>query len=157
MIHQNNKDDVAVAYNAMLRLLARREYSCFELKQKLRSKFSSQAIEKALQSCIDKNYQSDERFANMLLSHCLNCFYGPLKYRSDACKKGLDQNLVNNTIANVDWYLVAFNALLKKYKDLQFENYEQKQKALSFLARRGFFKDHCIKALQEFCARFNEN
>ena len=149
--------DVALAYNAMLRLLTRREYSSLELKQKLYQKYKQETVNKALLICQERNYQSDARYCEMLLNHIKNSYYGPIKFQADAIKKGLTSDLIKESIVDVDWIAIAYAALVKKYKDIELVDFAAKQKALAYLARRGFLKNHCYEALAQFCDRSKKN
>lgn len=149
------KDDAALAYDAMLRLLAKREYSAFELRQKLRTKYPKDAVLKALNLCIEKNYQSDLRYAQMLLRHCEFSLTGPIKLKADLIKKGIGPD-IDPGVGEVSWEDLAHKALCKKFRtpgdgpgaEL---DYAARQKALAYLGRRGFTQDQCLKALQRFC------
>lgn len=147
--------EVALAYNAMLRLLSRREYSSLELKQKLYQKYTKEAVDSALQICQERNYQSDKRYAEMLLNHIKNSLYGPIKFQADGIKKGLTSDLIKESVLYIDWQTIAFEALVKKYKDKELD-FTDKQKALAYLARRGFLRNHCYEALAQFCDRSNK-
>ena len=72
-------EDAALALNAALRLLTRREYSLYELKVKLLPRFTHDAVNTALTKCINEGWQSEKRCAQMLLRHCVFSYYGPLK------------------------------------------------------------------------------
>ncbi|NIW93486.1 MAG: regulatory protein RecX, partial [Phycisphaerae bacterium] len=46
------------------RILSRRDYSCFELRNKLIEKgFGSEQVEETLKRCLELGYLNDERFA----------------------------------------------------------------------------------------------
>ena len=69
-------------YDVAMRLLARREHSVFELKQKLFHKITeldTQTFDQVLKQLIDQNFQSDERFASYFLQMRFNQGKGPKK------------------------------------------------------------------------------
>ena len=61
----------SLAFNYIVNLLSHREYSEFELRNKMQEKnFSEEEIDDALSLCQAKNWQSDRRFSeNYMLSH----------------------------------------------------------------------------------------
>lgn len=144
--------DVSHAFNYMIALLTRREYSAHELKTKCAQRYTKDAIEQAFDRCIELNYQSDERYAQMLVAHMESSLYGLAKLKVECLKKGLDWDIVEPFADNIDWQKLAYLALLKKYKDLTLLDYEGKRKALAFLARRGFTLDIGITAFEQLLA-----
>lgn len=60
----------SLALNYVVNLLARREYSEYELRCKMQEKaFSEEEIEQALRICQEKNWQSDRRFTENYLHY----------------------------------------------------------------------------------------
>lgn len=139
--------DVSKAFNYMVGLLSRREYSEKELKSKASQRFTEDAITEALVKLKDMNYQSDERYANMLVRNTEFSHYGPQRLKAKASQKGIDRELIDESLNEVDWDSHALKVLIKKYgtKPLDFK---ERNKALAFLSRRGFDYDTCIKALE---------
>ncbi len=152
MIYKGSKEkinDDSAAFNAALRLLTRREYSKSELLKKLTQRYSLVSAKNALSRCIDSGYQSDTRYADMLSRHYYACHYGPLKLVYAARLKGIGKELLQDFIDSHNWQSMAFEALVKKYGESELD-YQMRLKALSFLQRRGFLKDQCIGALNEY-------
>lgn len=147
--NQNKEPDssVANALNYMVGLLAKREHSQSELEEKALRRFTREAVDEALTQCVERGYQSDERYAEMLVRHMEFALYGPNKLRYEAMRKGADLSLVTEQIEAVDWDDLAYQALLKKYGMLELD-YEMRNKALAYLTRRGFSPSSGIKALQ---------
>ena len=145
-------EDAAQALNAALRLLTRREYSLYELKVKLLPRFTANAVNAALRKCINEGWQSEKRCAQMLLRHCLLSYYGPMKLTLLAKQKHIDLCLVEQAVEDeeTDWEQTALTALHKKYSPGDLADHAAKQKALSFLYRRGFTTSQCVGALKLF-------
>ena len=145
-------EDAAQALNAALRLLTRREYSLYELKVKLLPRFTHDAVNTALTKCINEGWQSEKRCAQMLLRHCVFSYYGPLKLSLLARQKHIDLCYIEHAVEDeeTDWVQTALAALQKKYSADDLRDPEKKQKALSFLYRRGFTPNQCIGALKLF-------
>ncbi len=146
-------NDVAHATNAALRILTRREYSKVELYKKLLLKYTPQASKAAVHKCIENNWQSEERYTQMLFNHIVNQCYGPRKFVLECTKKGVNQEYYQSFIDETDWQEIAFNYLNKKLsKEVEY-TFEDKQKILASLARRGFSNSTCINALNCFFSK----
>lgn len=142
-------DDAAAAVNAALRILTRREYSKLELYTKLSEKFTPEAAKAALKKCIENNWQSEERYAKMLFNHLKSSLYGPLKIAMQMSVKGVRAEYYQADIDETDWAEIGCQYLKKKscanHKEL---SYEQKQKLLASLSRRGFSNSQCLDAMK---------
>lgn len=135
------------AVNYMVGLLAKREYSAKELLDKTIKRYTYEASSEALDICIERGYQSDLRYAQMLVRHIEFACYGPLKLQFEAKRKGIDLSLIHDSSQEVNWSNLAYEALLKKYGFVKLD-FEQGRKALAFLARRGFSSGTCLGALE---------
>lgn len=142
-------DDKSAAFNAALRLLTRREYSVKELLAKLYIRYSKEASHDALKRCQELNYQSDERYADMIVRHYAQSHYGPMKIYFVASQKGVGKDILEPYMSEINWQNGAIDALKKKYAEKNLA-YEERLKALNFLQRRGFLKDQCVSALNEY-------
>lgn len=84
-------------------LLARREYSQFELTQKLRTKeYPEDIIEQILNEFTQNNSQSDLRCCHMLLSHGYKSGWGPNKIKQQMQQKGLSDSLISQAFYDTD-------------------------------------------------------
>lgn len=135
---EDRDDSVKNAFNEMIRLLTRREYSASDLLDKCKQSFTPEACDQALAKCQELNYQSDERYAQMLVRHMQYSHYGPQKLRFEAMRHGVDSTLIENSSEEVDWNELAYECLCKKYHPGKRLEYKEKVKASAFLARRGF-------------------
>ena len=143
-------NDAGQALEAALRYLARREYSKTELKAKLRLKFTAEATDSALNKCLENNWLSDERYAQMLFEHMKHQYYGPLRFVMEAKRKGIGQELYQDLMEETDWCEVAASYLRKKFVRDAPISYQQKQKILASLYRRGFSNSDCIEAVESY-------
>ena len=133
-------DEVTLAYNEMIRLLTAREYSAYELTRKCTGRFAPTAVAAALARCQEQGFQSDERYADLLVRHMRLALYGSYKLRLEAQRKGVDWHLVEAALIKneLDWYELAYLCLCKKYTAADFSDYKTRVKANGFLGRRGF-------------------
>ena len=143
-------------------LLARREHSEFELRQKLTSReFSADDIENAIERLLEKDYLSDTRFAQSTCRYRVSRGYGWRYIANELKQKGvcsiIIQQLQNN--CEIDWYLQAELAYNKRFGDkcAVIDNCEnqldrkavQKDKAkkIRFLPYRGYSSDEITELL----------
>ena len=133
-------DEVTLAYNEMIRLLTVREYSAYELTRKCTGRFAPTAVAAALARCQEQGFQSDERYADLLVRHMRLALYGSYKLRLEAQRKGVDWHLVEAALVKneLDWYELAYQCLRKKYTAADLSDYKTRVKANGFLGRRGF-------------------
>lgn len=143
------KDNVVDAVNAILRLVSRREYSKLEIRQKLSLKFTKETVEKALAYSIEKGYQSDDRYAEMLLNHIVFIKEGPLKFITKSKIKGIESSIIEKHLETVDWDEVL-KEFLKSNKDIDKIQVDPKLKIkiISALYRRGFYKSSIFKVVK---------
>lgn len=136
---------IALAY--VMNLLARRDYSAEEIRQKMAAKaFTDDEIEAVLQHCQQKGWQSDQRFCeNYLLSRSRKG-YGPARIKQELQQKGISSSLISEQLqqCEIDWFTAAEAAFNKKYAQLDAEDWTPalKQKVWRFMLSHGFHSDH---------------
>lgn len=140
-----------------IKLLARREHSESELRQKLRQKLSvdevtDQHIENVLGALIEAGYQSDRRFAELYAEQRKNRGYGPLAIRANLGERGIDGALARSAIEalGTDWADHAMDTLHRRFDRDELQDADQKFKAKTarFLQSRGFSASDIHRALQ---------
>jgi regulatory protein len=129
------------AYKKALGLLVRREHSRRELKRKLGTKGADPvSTEAALDTLTGQGYQSDARFAEMLVRTRLNGGYGPMHIRAELGTHDIPVDTVNAVFAEAepDWTAIAREALRRRYGALPALDRADMVKRAHFLQRRGF-------------------
>lgn len=153
-------EGLARAKAVAIKLLARREHSESELRQKLRTKLSVDEIsdsrlETLLGELIEAGYLSDRRFAELYAEQRKNRGYGPLAIRAKLGERGIDGDLAKSAIArlDVDWLDHARHTLLGRFSESELAESDQKTKAkiARFLQSRGFSAGDTHKAMQIVC------
>jgi regulatory protein len=122
-------------------LLSRRDHSRQELTQKLKQKGGlDDDIQQVLDWCSAENYQSESRYAVLLVRSKINKGYGPLYLSQAAREQGITKELLTQTIESleVDWFALALAQYQKKYGGTPVEDFQDKQKRMGYLQRRGF-------------------
>ncbi|WP_244323518.1 regulatory protein RecX [Salinivibrio costicola] len=135
-------------------LLARRDHSVQELRQKLEQRdFDSETIESTLAICLERGWLDDARFAASLLRQGISKQHGWLRICQDAKRKGVDSELLSQAeqAAEIDWFALAKETAQRKYADVDgvIPPADQKLKAkrMRFLQSRGFNFDQIQYAL----------
>ncbi len=133
------------AYNYCIHLLAKREYSQYELTTKLtRLGVGEEAIADCLSRLAEENYQSDERFAEMFSRTKVNQRHGERKVRYELKQKGISEALIDHYVALHEAEFLD-NAIYLLEKKLPFEQREKhqldkkvKDKIIRFLLGKGY-------------------
>ena len=122
-------------------ILARREYSQHELRQKLQLKeFACDDIEDVLAALDKQGIQSDFRFAESAMRARVNKGYGWAYICAELEQKGLTSDIISAVYESqpVDWFNVAEKAYEKRFADPVISDQKEKQKRIRFLQYRGF-------------------
>lgn len=129
------------AHDKALALLARREHSRRELATRLeRDGYAADEIDAALASLIESNYQSDRRFAEMMVRSRIRQGYGPQRLRVELRTHDILDTLIGELLAEAeaDWLTQAREQLQRRYGDATPRDYRERAKQMQFLVRRGF-------------------
>ncbi len=153
--HQTSESEIQQVRSALkskaIELLARREYSVRELTGKLSNVSHSlpnslflSLIDELLEELQQAGYQSDTRFACMLVRHKANAGNGPLKISRELAMKGIPRALFDQAVEEeqIDFYDIAFNVMERRFTPEQVSDYSSYQKVFRFFANRGFTSDH---------------
>lgn len=126
-------------YTKALKLLARREHSAFELKQKLKLKLKncpSTAIDGVLERLQSEGYQCDLRYCESIIRAKASQGYGPGYIRVFLTQQNIDLPLIEQAFQDAE---VDFQAVLETLKSKVQHKYQQEPlKLKQFLYRRGF-------------------
>ena len=130
---------------AAMNLLARREHSLGELRQKLRRRFEGEAmLETELQKLVDENLQSDDRYAESFVRVRTGRGYGPGRVRQEMREKSLSDVAIARAFeaAALDWRALADTVFRKKFGEPGPVELKEKSRRIRFMQYRGFSADH---------------
>lgn len=133
--------DEQATWQLALSLLARQELSAAALLDKLQQKGAPpQIAATVLARCQQENLQSDQRYAGMLLRHCLQKGQGLLLIRQVFHEKSVSKALLAAEIEEqqVDWFAQARNCYLRKFGDTVPTEQKEQLKRKAYLSRKGF-------------------
>ncbi|MCO7225970.1 recombination regulator RecX [Pleionea sp. CnH1-48] len=133
-------------------LLTRREHSRRELHQKLLQKgYVAEEIQLALDDLEQRNWLSDERFAESWIRYRAGRLYGPARIRMELKEKGVDSAIIDAAFAEseVDWIENAVRVREKKYRNAP-SDWKEKAKQQRYLQYRGFSNDIINIVFEEY-------
>ena len=130
---------------AAMDLLARREYSLKELRQRLLKRFKDDAlVEQQLQRLREENLQSDARYAGCFLRQRIARGQGPVRIRREMRQRGIAELEINAALEAEapDWFALAEATCERKFGVLQPQNLKEKARRVRFMQYRGFATEH---------------
>lgn len=144
---------------AAMNLLARREHSVRELRNKLKRRFpdsdknsdkNSDKIDEQLSLLIAQRLQSDVRFAQSYARQRISRGYGPLRLREELRERGVAEADVAAAMSEmeIDWYAVAADVMSRKFGSLHPIDLKEKARRARFMQYRGFTTQH-FQSLQK--------
>jgi regulatory protein len=148
MIEANRKNIV----NAITRMLARREHGFDELIAKLGQRgFDAELVVTVLDEFRQADIQSDLRFADAKVRHGAYKGQGPVRIKQECLQLGLAENIVEQAFRDndIDWFELAKEVKVKKYKNDKPIDLKNKYKQMRFLQYRGFSHEQIHYALTD--------
>ena len=130
------------------RLLGRREYSIFELDQRIRQKWpEATAVEELVEALVEENLVSDERYAEAFVRFRIQRHQGPLKIKAALRTKGISDELISHELAahSEEWTDLAARWLERQNPGSI--DFEKKKKYYRRIVSRGFTHDQAMDAL----------
>lgn len=119
--------------------LARREYTRFMLKEKLRQKgFLLQSIEIALDILSQQGFLSDKRFCEAFIARRIRQGYGPIRIAIECQKYGISEAIISAQLPQDEEIWLT---LINKIRQKKFSSYKQSQekpRQIRYLLYRGF-------------------
>ena len=130
---------------AAMNLLARREHSVRELRNKLKRRFSDEAvIDEQISRLTLERLQSDARFAESYARQRADKGYGPVRLREELRERGVTEAEVDVALEElkVDWRVLATRVMQKKFGLDAAVDIKEKARRARFMQYRGFAVDH---------------
>lgn len=132
------------AKSVAVRLLARREHSAFEIRDKLlKREFAEEEVMRAIAELKQGGWLSDERFAEAYIRMRQVKGFGPVRIAMELNERGVDERIVERYLHanNADWQQILQQQYQKKYRNKPVADYNDKAKRIRFLQYRGFTLD----------------
>lgn len=140
--------------NGIIRALARREHSRYELKVKLILKsFDDQLVDTVLDALESEGVVSDERFAEAYCYHRKSRGFGPIRVASELKDRQVAERLVCEYVDSTahDWFESAACQREKKFGVDRVDDFTIKAKQMRFLLQKGFTHDQISYAMEKVC------
>ncbi len=138
-----------------LSLAQSRMYTERDLRKKLSSKgFSEDSVDFSISELKRYNYVNDALFAQMYVSE-VKQKYGPLKIKQKLFEKGISSEIIAEALQDVENTDSAVDVLRTKMRNQPISD-EDYQKALRFLAQRGFNYEQAKKTIDTYMEAFYE-
>ncbi len=142
----------AILQQRALAWLSRRDYSEAQLRQRLaRLGGSNDDINSVIDWCKAQRYLDPQRFVDMLLRSRINKGYG-LNYIVQECRQqqiSRQQVLQSDTVQQTDWFSLALQVYQKKYANSRISDFNERQKRMAYLQRRGFSNEQIQFAIEQ--------
>jgi regulatory protein len=135
-----------------MNLLARREHSTQELRDKLLARgFEDDDIAPALQTLSREGLLSDERFTESFIHSRMQRGSGPVKIRAELRQRGVADEVITDWLDERDrvWLERAESVRCKKFGSALPVDYKEKARQARFLQYRGFSAEHTRQVLRD--------
>ena len=135
-----------------MNLLARREHSTQELRDKLLTRgFEDDEIVPALQTLSREGLLSDERFTESFIHSRMERGSGPVKIRAELRQRGVADEIISDWLDERDrmWLERAETVRCKKFGSALPVDYKEKARQARFLQYRGFSAEHTRQVLRD--------
>lgn len=132
-------DDSTKLRASAVRQLARRETSRRDLTRRLVSRgFERDNVDEVVSDLARRGWQSDDRYAEMLVRHRVQQGYGPRRVLAELGQQGIADAKTWLARAGVDWVEQARRAREKKYGSAPPPTWQERLRQQRFLVQRGF-------------------
>lgn len=137
-----------------MNLLQKRDYTEYKLREKLKEgQYSEEVIDEAVEYLKSYKYLDDERYADDYIRYHLKD-KSKARLKQDLMQKGISADIIDRVLSaayedeNEDPEIQLCAKLLKKkHYDSENMSYEEKQKIMAFLYRKGFSGDVIHRAM----------
>lgn len=136
-----NTADPAIIRAKAIELLARREHSRLELRQKLMQRgFPPEGIDSALNELMEEGLLNEGRYAEIYACNRADKGYGPLRIASELRERGIPQELVDQALAGLenDWPSKLQELHRKRFKSLTPADTAGRMQQTRFFRQHGF-------------------
>ncbi len=132
-------DTEKLIQQAALRYLSMREHSKKELLRKLQQKgFSYCDSEPVVASLSEHGYQSDQRYAQMLVNSRIEKGYGEQRIRAELQENGVACQFIAESLEGHDWESLCRECFDKKYNGQSGGDLKARQKQQRYLLQKGY-------------------
>lgn len=133
-----------------MNILARREHSRKEVRDKLLQKFdpTTELLEPVLDQLVADDLLSDQRFSEAFVRWRVGKGQGPVRIHMELRERGVDGDAVLRE-CDVDWFALVVEVAHKRFGESPATDPKQRAKRMRFLQYRGFTGEHIRAALND--------
>lgn len=140
------------AKQVAVKLLARREHSASEIRQKLKQRgFAKGEIDAVLEELQLEGWQSDERYAEAYVRGRRLKGYGPIRIGLELKERGVDEAVYSGCLqlSDAHWLDTLRDEYRRKFHGIAIVDFVDKAKRMRYLQYRGFPLDAIHKVMDE--------
>lgn len=155
-----NADTLRKAKKRALYLLGERLMCRAELVSKLTKTYGAQVAEEAAEYAGGLGYINDEEYAPKLAEYLIKRkHWGVRRARLEMLHRGLDRELVENTLADIpeDEIDEELTALIEKKYAQKVQDYDDRRRTIAALARRGYDFGAIKRCIEAFVQNAEDN
>lgn len=144
--------DGPVIRRAALDLLARREHSTRELREKLLQKFGSAApLDEALEQLLTDGLLDDARFAEAFVRMHRNRGHGPQRILHELSQKGVDSAIAEACVEprSAEWVELLRRIRARRFGEAPPASSAEWQRQARHLQSRGFSVEHIRRSMRD--------
>jgi regulatory protein len=134
-----------------VRMLARREHSALELRQKLGQRGIDEAeIDSTIGRLQLEGLQSDERFAESYVHSRSGRGYGPLRISAELRERGVDDSIAEHCLDRDEdlWHALIQQVHQRKFGDVAIVDFQDRARRIRYLQYRGFELERIYRLLK---------
>ena len=133
-----------------MNILARREHSRKEVRNKLLKKFdpATELLDAVLDKLVADDLLSDQRFSEAFVRWRVGKGQGPVRIRMELRERGVDGDTVLRE-CGVDWFALVVEVAHKRFGESPATDLKQRAKRMRFLQYRGFDGEQIRAALND--------
>jgi regulatory protein len=138
------------ARHAAMDLLARREHSRAELRDKLAARdYEAEEIDAALDRLTGEGLANDGRFVTAYVASRIRRGYGPIRIRAELVERRVAAELIASALAEIDdWAARARDVRERRFGPAAPADFAERAKQSRFLESRGYSADQIRAALK---------
>ena len=138
------RGDTHAARLAAVALLARRDFACRELTERLiRLGFADGPVASVVAELVREGVLDEARYAQNYVAHHAGRGQGPLRITAELRRSGLAADLIEAALATgPDWSALARKVCRAKFGSQPAVSWAQRARQARFLRYRGFSSDH---------------
>lgn len=137
---------------AALNLLARRDHSAKELKQKLIQRgYQSIEIDTILNDLIQEHLLNENRFADNYINWRSNKGYGPNRILQELKARGVAADIIAQQLDFADnaWFVQIQKVWQKNFKGKRPQEFKERAKQMRFLLYRGYTEEQIASVMDQ--------